>query len=322
MKTLGLIGIVVALHCVVIGSVFFISGCGTASRHEAAPETPVMPSTKPPAPEMTPSTGAPIEPMPLKEVKTAGGGEYIVQPGDSLAVIAKRCHVSQAELIGANKIADPNKVRIGQKLILPASGQLPAPMPKSVEKEKPKAKAAKAKTSAVEPINLGANEYVVKPGDSLSRIGARCGVKISALREANKLQSDKLKIGQRLAIPEADKAAPVESAKPAAPAAEPAAATPAVGPAPAPLMEAPAAATPAPATASTPVTPVKGTELTPVGGPAKSSLASSGISHTVQKDEDLNSIAKLYAVTADEIAELNQLSANRTVQVGQSLKIP
>ena len=52
------------------------------------------------------------------------------------------------------------------------------------------------------------------------------------------------------------------------------------------------------------------------------SMVSSGISHTVQPNEDLISIAKLYAVTVDEIVALNQLPANRSIQIGQRLQIP
>ena len=55
--------------------------------------------------------------------------------------------------------------------------------------------------------------------------------------------------------------------------------------------------------------------------PAKP-VANSGITHIVQPSEDINSVAKLYAVTVDEIVELNQLGANRTLKVGQRLKIP
>ena len=43
--------------------------------------------------------------------------------------------------------------------------------------------------------------YKVKSGDTLSRIARRYGVTIGALREANGLTSDKIKVGQVLTIP-------------------------------------------------------------------------------------------------------------------------
>ena len=298
MKTMGLISIVVALHCAVIGSVFSISGCGTTSKAQPPPAIPAMPSPKPPqtqtkAPPAYPQKRKLTKPVPAKKIKLAGGGEYIVQAGDSLGVIAKRCQVTMAELIEANKLADPNKIKIGQKLILPARGQLPpATVPRPVKK-------AKAKAATTETFQAGGGEYVVKPGDNLSKIAARRGVKVSALREVNKLQSDKLKIGQKLTIPEK---------KIVAPGADSAALT---------------AGSESKVADNQAVKGVKGTELAPMSGASGAPISSLGIIHVVQPNEDLISIAKLYAVTMDEIAELNQLDAtNRTIKVGQHLKIP
>ena len=47
------------------------------------------------------------------------GVNYTVQPGDSLAVIAKKNHARQQDIINANKIADPSKLRAGQTLFIP-----------------------------------------------------------------------------------------------------------------------------------------------------------------------------------------------------------
>lgn len=317
MKTMGLILVVVALHCAVIGSVCFISGCGTTSKPEPAVQMPVMPPPQPPQPEVQPVAPPPAP----KEVKTAGGGEYIVQAGDSLGVIAKRCHVSQAELLEANKLTDANKIKVGQKLILPASGQMPAAAPKPAGKAKAKKETstvpvAAEKVKAADKPQLGPGEYLVQPGDNLSKIAAHAGVKVSALREANKLQSDKIKVGQKLTIPEAKSAGSAEAVAAPAAAVAPAEAKPLP-----PMNPAPAAAPAQPA----PGAEVKGTELTPAAPAAAASagkVAGSGITHVVQPNEDLASLAKLYAVNADEIVELNQLSTNRTLQVGQRLKIP
>ena len=324
MKTMGLILVVVALHCAVIGSVCFISGCGTTSKPEPAVTTPIMPPSQAPQPEVQPAI-TPPPPVAAKEVKTAGGGEYIVQAGDSLGVIAKRCHITKAELMEANKLTDPNKLKVGQKLILPASGQMPAAAPKPEVKAKVKKEtappAAVEKAKAVEKVQLGANEYVVQPGDNLSKIAAHFGVKVSVLREANKLQSDKIKVGQKIIIPEAKPAAPADAAAApvaAVPPAEPK--TPAGIPENAAPIVAPASA-PAPAPVAAPG--VKGTEVTPAAASTPvGKVSSSGITHVVQPGDDLVSIAKQYAVSVDEISELNQLSTNRTVQVGQRLKIP
>ncbi len=48
------------------------------------------------------------------------GNVYVIEKGDSLEKIAKSCGTTTAELQKLNNIADPNKVRIGQKILLPA----------------------------------------------------------------------------------------------------------------------------------------------------------------------------------------------------------
>jgi soluble lytic murein transglycosylase-like protein len=55
---------------------------------------------------------------------------YIVQPGDSLSMIAKRFSVATSDLAAANKIANPDLVLIGETLTIPvpavkASSTLP-----------------------------------------------------------------------------------------------------------------------------------------------------------------------------------------------------
>jgi LysM repeat protein len=47
------------------------------------------------------------------------GVNYTVQPGDSLAVIAKKNNARQQDIINANKISDPSKLRAGQTLFIP-----------------------------------------------------------------------------------------------------------------------------------------------------------------------------------------------------------
>lgn len=48
-----------------------------------------------------------------------GGLNYTVQPGDSLALIAKKNNARQQDIINANKISDPSKLRAGQTLFIP-----------------------------------------------------------------------------------------------------------------------------------------------------------------------------------------------------------
>ena len=45
---------------------------------------------------------------------------YVVQKGDNPVLIAKRQGVKYADLLAANKITDPKKLQIGQKLVIPS----------------------------------------------------------------------------------------------------------------------------------------------------------------------------------------------------------
>lgn len=47
------------------------------------------------------------------------GVNYTVQSGDTLAVIAKNNNAKVADIINANKISDPTKIRVGQTLFIP-----------------------------------------------------------------------------------------------------------------------------------------------------------------------------------------------------------
>ena len=47
------------------------------------------------------------------------GVNYTVQSGDTLAVIARKNNARQQDIINANKISDPSKLRAGQTLFIP-----------------------------------------------------------------------------------------------------------------------------------------------------------------------------------------------------------
>ncbi|MDQ5977629.1 MAG: hypothetical protein QG602_601 [Verrucomicrobiota bacterium] len=47
------------------------------------------------------------------------GINYTVQAGDTLAVIARKNNAKLQDVINANKIADPTKIRVGQTLFIP-----------------------------------------------------------------------------------------------------------------------------------------------------------------------------------------------------------
>jgi len=182
----------------------------------AAAQSNAVPTPPPvPVPVTPPPVPAPVEP--------AAGSEYVVVQGDSLAKIAKAQGVTLKALEAANPGVDPKKLKITQKLVIPAK----APESATVTP-------AAAVTGTAE---AGGASYTVKSGDTLGKIAKKSGVTLKALRAANpKIAStDHIHVGDKLAIPaKAGTAAP-------APAPE-ATAAPMMPPTPAPAPTAPAPA--------------------------------------------------------------------------------
>lgn len=49
-------------------------------------------------------------------------GIYVVRPGETLSVVARRTSTSMAELAKANKIVDVHRIRAGDRLVVPSRG--------------------------------------------------------------------------------------------------------------------------------------------------------------------------------------------------------
>ena len=127
-----LVAIVVGLHVMAVGSIVFIQGCGTPRTAQVDP--PPAP-TMPPSPEVREAEAAPapvfqppvaVDPAPDR-MPPGDPQVYEVRRGDNLSTIASRHGVSTAEIVDLNQLADPNAIRIGQKLLLPPHARVTAP---------------------------------------------------------------------------------------------------------------------------------------------------------------------------------------------------
>ena len=310
-------GLIVGVHVAVIGSVVMTQGCASTKsgagvavpeQVETAPVPPMPPSADVMAapalqPVAFPAILPPVEPAPLK-TSVAAENVYVVKSGDSLSKIAAAHGVKAAELKELNQIADVNKIRIGQKLILPdyAKASQSKPAEKSAAKAAPKA-------------SVSGDAYVVKSGDALSKIASAHGIKTKELMAANNItDANKIRAGQKLAIPGAKAAAKSEPAKveekPAeAPVAPIPAPVPEVAPAPEAAPEAmPAPAVAAPAAPAVPAAPVAGQDAM--------------LDYTVQDGDTAEGIARLFVVNKDDILSVNGIPAGSDVKPGQKIKIP
>ena len=113
----------------------------TSSQKSAAPSTVSSESTKPREESAKPAVKEERRAIPVKPVveatpKAESKKSYVVAKGDTPVSIAKKYKISSSQLLAANKVEDAHKLKIGQKLVIPA--------PK--EKEPPKATKKSKKT--------------------------------------------------------------------------------------------------------------------------------------------------------------------------------
>ena len=154
------------------------------------------PVTLPPVVTNPPPVIPPVEPL-----AQTGGADYVVVKGDSLAKIAKKNGVTLKALEAANPGVVPTKLKIGQKITLPAGG-----------------KPAVSGNDALPAGNVadtGTASYTVKSGDTLTKIAKAHGTTVKAIEAANGLSTTKIKVGQKLKIPSKAEAAVPASVAPA-----------------------------------------------------------------------------------------------------------
>lgn len=195
----------------------------------APSNAPVAAIPQPPATPVAPVM--PVAPVaPVVDTGATAGTEYTVVSGDTLAKIAHAHGVTVKALEAANPGVDPKKLHPKQKLTIPAGGSATAV-----------AGATAADTGAAA---VGTSEtYVVKSGDTLTKIAKAHHVKVKAIQTANSLATTQIHVGQKLKIPASAEAAPIASNTTTMAPAVPDVNTPP----PAPVSTAPAPAAPAPA---------------------------------------------------------------------------
>lgn len=114
---------------------------------------------------------------------------YTVKKGDNLWTIAKRSNVSLNELYAANGLDTTSILSIGQQLQIPVEGSTATVTAPSADIYQP--------TS----FNQGSTEYTVKRGDSLSKIANQFDTSVRAIKAANGLSSDLIRVGDELVVP-------------------------------------------------------------------------------------------------------------------------
>lgn len=179
---------------------------------------PMAPTTQPSTPS-TAMTGA-VPPAKSTDLATpvASGDakDYVIVKGDTLAVIAHKNGISLKALEEANPSVNPKKLQIGQKLQVPAGTAMVAA---SSSSGAPPAMSADAVST-----DASGSLYVVKSGDTLSKIAKSHGTSFKRIMAMNDLKTTSIRAGQKLKMPAPKGATAEPAAAPASASAAPTAA--------------------------------------------------------------------------------------------------
>lgn len=134
-------------------------------------------------PPTDPGGGVTEQPVATAVPPVAGiPSTHTVQAGETLYSIARLYNITPEELALANNLANVNQLDIGQVLVIPVAGSLPAP--------------------GATPPSTGEQVHVVQAGENLFRIALRYGMNVNDLAAYNGIANPNfIYVGQVIRIP-------------------------------------------------------------------------------------------------------------------------
>ncbi|MCU0474548.1 MAG: LysM peptidoglycan-binding domain-containing protein [Anaerolineae bacterium] len=125
---------------------------------------------------------------------------YVVRTGDTLSRIARQFNVTTTDLARANDIGNPDNIRVGQRLVIPAANATPpaaiTPTPTLTANPAPTTTPDSTAAPSGTPITA-----VVLAGDTLSRFAQRNGTTVQEVVRLNDIANPNLIVaGTRLII--------------------------------------------------------------------------------------------------------------------------
>lgn len=281
--------VVLMLHVVAVGGLYAFNSM------KAGRQTSVSKVTTPPPVSPKGSEGSPGDGGETPSGKPSGGG--------TPAPVAK------VGGDGAERATPPSTVtQSGKKDVSGASKGWISGLKKAINKGATPATTVVATAGAVAqeaPAPTGstpmaspgvAKTYVVKAGDTVTRIAAELGVAIPDFEKANGLKADSvLQVGQVMTVP-AGKSATV------------------------PVV----AASPDQINPSAPAVPAPVEGVAAVADSAPVAVADQGglLEYTVVKGDNPYKLAKKFRVTPDELMKANGITDPKKIQIGQKLRVP
>lgn len=197
-----------------------------------APDAPAM---RPPAAARPSAQEAPIPASAMKAGWNNTGTSVTLRQGETIDTLAKRFGVPAKAILSANGMKDAGGAEAGRKIVIPAYSYGASPSAGRTAGARP-AGGDKPFATGSEPLHASSGgsagrsrqgSVVVASGDSLTGIARRSGVSAEALRSANAITGDNIRIGQTLVLPKGasePKQVAALDAKPVKPGLKPAAA--------------------------------------------------------------------------------------------------
>jgi len=258
----------------------------------------------------------------LQKITTGAGAGFDVQvadtqhrvaKGETLSTIASRYGIPATRIAELNSLRRPYRLNVGQVIDLPTGKGTPPVVVAQVEKPATTPPKPPELTTGV--TGTAESRYVVKRGDTLTKVAKKHGMSEEALMELNSIRNRNFVYeGQVLALstearvaPPAEAKVPVETATPA--------------PLPEPVSVAEAAE---------PVTEREAEELGPTLVPGMQAAASADPSdYTIAKDqtvrvqaaETIGHYAEWLDVRANQLRKLNRMSSATPVVIGRKIKL-
>lgn len=136
-----------------------------------------------------PSNTTTIIPTALAETPAT---EHVIAKNDTFATLATKYGVSLKAIQAANPNLTPTKLKIGDKVKIPA-----------------KTATARNGSPTATATDAG-DQYTVKTGDTLSKIATKYGTTVKELQKLNNMSTTQIRVGQKLKVP--SKPAPAAAA--------------------------------------------------------------------------------------------------------------
>ena len=225
-------------------------------------------------------------------------GVHIVKSGDTLTKLARDYGVSADALARANATDSPDRLLIGERLLVPGGGS------SSRDSSPPDDKSFSTNSSK-------SSIHTVRKGEHLGSIAKRYGVTTSALARANSLKNANIiEIGDRLVIPGRSSSGSTSQL------------------AIADQDTKPLADFRIPEPPSLPVKPEPITPLPPISGhiPTQTSSSSSKtrgvVAYRMERGDTLDSVANMFSTTTENIRALDQFPSEKDLKEGHELFVP